>query len=121
MGAENIIRVLRTKIKGLQNEMEALQVDRNKQTEACRKLQVKVKALEDRNKWQQQAGMLRDSLKKQEILHSSTVAKLTQQESENLSLNKELESVRRELRTTVQSYKANEVQLDRSLEELKKL
>jgi hypothetical protein len=59
------------------------------QAEACRKLQVKVKALEeDRNKWQQQAGMLRDSLKKQEILHSSTVAKLTQQESENLSLKK---------------------------------
>jgi hypothetical protein len=48
-----------------------------------------VKALEeDRNKWHQQAGMLRDSLKKQEILHSSTVAKLTQQESENFSLKK---------------------------------
>jgi hypothetical protein len=30
MGAENIIRVLRAKIKGLQNEIEALQVDRNK-------------------------------------------------------------------------------------------
>jgi septal ring factor EnvC (AmiA/AmiB activator) len=59
------------------------------QTEDCRKLQAKVKALEeDRNKWQQQAGMLRDSLQKQEILHSSTVAKLTQQEAENLSLKK---------------------------------
>jgi hypothetical protein len=31
MGTENIIRVLRAKIKGLQNEMEALQVDRTKQ------------------------------------------------------------------------------------------
>jgi hypothetical protein len=30
MGAENITRVLRAKIKGLQNEMEALQVDHNK-------------------------------------------------------------------------------------------
>jgi hypothetical protein len=48
-----------------------------------------VKALEeDCNKWQQQAGMLRDSLEKQETLHSSTVAKLTQRDAENLSLKK---------------------------------
>jgi hypothetical protein len=43
---------------------------------------------EDRNKWQKQAGMFRDSLKKQEILASSTAAKLTQQESENTALKK---------------------------------
>jgi anti-sigma28 factor (negative regulator of flagellin synthesis) len=43
---------------------------------------------EERNKWQQQAQMLRDSLKKQEILASSTAAKLAQQESENISLKK---------------------------------
>jgi hypothetical protein len=43
---------------------------------------------EDRNKWQQQAGMLRDSLKKKEILAASIAAKLTQQESENTALKK---------------------------------
>jgi hypothetical protein len=52
-------------------------------------LQVQVKSLEeDRNKWQQQAGVLRDALKKQEMLHTSTLAKLTQQQSENSSLKK---------------------------------
>ena len=59
------------------------------QTESWHKLQADIKTLEqDRNKWQQQAGMLRDSLKKQEILASSTAAKLTQQESENIALKK---------------------------------
>jgi len=59
------------------------------QTEAWHKLQAETKTLEeDCNKWQQQAGMLRDALKKKEILASSTMAKLTQQESENVSLKK---------------------------------
>jgi hypothetical protein len=59
------------------------------QTEAWHKVEAEMKTLEeDRNKWQQQAGLLRDSLKKQETLASSTVAKLTQQESENISLKK---------------------------------
>jgi septal ring factor EnvC (AmiA/AmiB activator) len=59
------------------------------QTESWDKLQAEIKTLEeDRNKWQQQAGMLRDSLKKQEILASSTTAKLTQQKSENIALKK---------------------------------
>jgi len=58
------------------------------QTESWHKLQAEIKTLEeDRNKWQQ-TGMLRDSLKKQEILASSTAAKLTQQESENIALKK---------------------------------
>jgi len=59
------------------------------QTESWHKLQAEIKTLEeDRNKWQQQAGMLRDSLKKQELLASSTAVKLTQQESENIALKK---------------------------------
>jgi septal ring factor EnvC (AmiA/AmiB activator) len=59
------------------------------QTQSWHKLQAEIKTLEeDRNKWQQQAGMLRDTLKKQEILASSTAAKLTQQESENIALKK---------------------------------
>jgi septal ring factor EnvC (AmiA/AmiB activator) len=59
------------------------------QTEAWRKVEAEMKTLEeDRNKWQQQAGLLRDYLKKQKTLASSTVAKLTQQESENISLKK---------------------------------
>ena len=58
------------------------------QTESWHKLQAEIKTLEgDRNKWQQ-TGMLRDSLKKQEILASSTAAKLTQQESETIALKK---------------------------------
>ena len=58
------------------------------QTESWQKLQAEIKTLEeDRNKWQQ-TGMLRDSLKKQEILASSTAANLTQQESENIALKK---------------------------------
>jgi len=58
------------------------------QTESWQKLQAEIKTLEeDRNKWQQ-TGMLRDSLKKQEILASSTAAKLTQQESETIALKK---------------------------------
>ena len=59
------------------------------QAESCHKLQAEMKTLEeDRNKWQQKAGMLTDSLKKQELLTSSTAAKLTQQESENITLKK---------------------------------
>jgi hypothetical protein len=59
------------------------------QTEAVHKAEAAMKCLEEeRNKWQQQARMLRDSLKKQEMLASSTAAKLTQQESENISLKK---------------------------------
>ena len=58
------------------------------QTESWHKLQAEIKTLEeDRNKWQQ-TGILRDSLKKQEILASSTAAKLTQQEPENIALKK---------------------------------
>lgn len=59
------------------------------QTEDWRKVQAEMKTLEeDRNKWQQQAGVLIDSLKKQETLASSTVSKHSQQESENISLKK---------------------------------
>ena len=58
------------------------------QTESWHKLQAEIKTLEeDRNKWQQ-TRMLRDSLKKHEILASSTAAKLTQQEPENIGLKK---------------------------------
>ncbi|XP_021934496.1 testis-expressed protein 9 isoform X2 [Zootermopsis nevadensis] len=122
MGNDGITRFLRAKVKGLQNELEILQAAYKKRTEDWRKVQAEMKTLEeDRNKWQQQAGVLIDSLKQQETLASSTVSKHSQQESENISLKKELESTKKELRTAVQTLKANEMRLNRSLEELEKL
>ncbi|PSN41070.1 hypothetical protein C0J52_10616 [Blattella germanica] len=122
MGTEGTIRFLKAKLKSLQNEMGGLQTDYKKRTEEWRKVQAEMKQVEeDRNKCLQQAGVLKETIKKLEMQNSCSSSKLAQKEIENANIRKELETLKKELKTVLHSSSANEVRLNRSLEELDKV
>ncbi|XP_069704817.1 testis-expressed protein 9 [Periplaneta americana] len=118
----SLVRCLRAKVRALQDEVSAMQNEYKQRTDAWRQLQRDLKATqEERTKWQQQAGALRDALQKQEAQNSTNVSKLEERDAENASLKKELEALRKELRTALQTSRSNEVRLQRALEEVDKL
>ncbi|KAJ9573454.1 hypothetical protein L9F63_009182 [Diploptera punctata] len=122
MGSEGLVRFLKAKLKGLQNEMQALQSEYKKQFEEWHKTQVEIKYVEEeRKRWHHQAITFKDTVKKLEEQNINTTAKLNQQEIENSNLKKELDNLKKELRMALQASSSNEVRLNRTLEELEKL
>ncbi|KAJ9581155.1 hypothetical protein L9F63_023660, partial [Diploptera punctata] len=122
MGSEGLVRFLKAKLKGLQNEIAKIQREGKRRFEEWHKTQVEIKYVEEeRKRWHHQAITFKDTVKKLEEQNINTTAKLNQQEIENSNLKKELDNLKKELRMALQASSSNEVRLNRTLEELEKL
>ncbi|KAG8234593.1 hypothetical protein J437_LFUL017096 [Ladona fulva] len=120
--SESIIRVLQTKVKVLQSELNTVRCDYRKKTEDLEKHKVFVKQLdEEKKKASVQISTLQEQLSRRQISISDVSSKLREKETENACLKKEIENLKKELKSVSQIASSSDVRLNRALEEVDKL
>ncbi|XP_046404095.1 chromosome partition protein Smc-like [Ischnura elegans] len=120
--SENIIRILNSRIKVLQNEVNTLRSDIRKKDEELKKCQNYSKQLEEeKGKALSQIGALKEEKIQCHASSSELASKLHIRDSENAALKKEVDNLKKELKTANQAVNHNEVRMNRALEEIDKL
>ncbi|XP_063217779.1 testis-expressed protein 9 isoform X3 [Bacillus rossius redtenbacheri] len=122
LGTEALVSFLRANVKVLQGEVQSLQADLKTRVGECREHLGRLKLAEEEGaKWRQLAAGGKEQLRKLELQGGVAATKLQQREAENAALRKEIESLRKELKTCTQAASSSNVRLNRCLEDMEKL
>ncbi|XP_046480657.1 testis-expressed protein 9 isoform X1 [Neodiprion pinetum] len=117
-----VVRFFKSKAKILESELEAIKLEYKKKCDYSSELQAENKKLdEERVKFCGQVTSLRENLGKIEATNSTQLANLQKSENENVSLKKELDALKKELKATSQSLSSYTIRLNRSTEENERL
>ncbi|XP_071455757.1 testis-expressed protein 9 [Hetaerina americana] len=118
----NIIRILNSKIKILQSEVTTLRSDYRKKVDELKKCQNSMNQLdEEKCKALSQIRSLKEENIQCLAFSNDITSKLHLRDTENASLKKEVENLKRELKSVTQGMNHNEVRMNRALEEIDRL
>ncbi|KAJ1527071.1 hypothetical protein ONE63_008612 [Megalurothrips usitatus] len=122
LGYEATNRLLRAKLTILNKEVESLRQDYKQKSEECRKMAADLTRSEEEGvRLESLLSAARESSANVQNKLELTSQQLNRTQAENLSLNKELVSVRKELKLQRQQTSAAELRLNRALEDVEKL
>ncbi|KAK6619834.1 hypothetical protein RUM44_006233 [Polyplax serrata] len=122
IGQEGTIKFLTAKVKVLADQLQVMQKEEKKFVDRIKELQVeKEKAVDEKEKLTQQVNTAKNVLVKCEQHCQTLVTQLQTTQAEKGHLKKELEKLNKEVRQNKQCYSANELKLNRTLEEVEKL
>ncbi|XP_071553436.1 testis-expressed protein 9 [Temnothorax nylanderi] len=122
VGNKAVITLLKGKIDMLYKKLQAVQLEYNNKCDYCKELEVEKKKLDDAQiKLRNQIETLNDTVTKLERVNSDTLSDYQALSNENIVLKKDLESLKKEMRTLNQQSTNLDVRLNRSLESNEKL
>ncbi|KAK3930184.1 Testis-expressed protein 9 [Frankliniella fusca] len=122
LGYEATNRLLRAKLTILNKEVDTLRQDYKTKSEECRKLSADLTRSEEEGaRLESSLATARDASAGLQSKIESISRQLNQSQAENLSLNKELVAVKKELKSQKHQSSATELRLNRALEDIEKL
>lgn len=122
VGNKAVITLLRGKIDMLYKKLQAMQLEYNNKCDYCKELEVEKKKLDDvQIKLCNQIETLNDTVTKLERVNSNTLSDYQALNNENIVLKRDLESLKKEIRTLNQQSTNLDIRLNRSLESNEKL
>ncbi|XP_026281627.1 BICD family-like cargo adapter 2 isoform X2 [Frankliniella occidentalis] len=122
LGYEATNRLLRAKLTILNKEVDTLRQDYKNKSEESRKLSADLTRCEEEGaRLESSLSVARDTSASLQSKLESVSQQLSQSQAENMSLNKELVSLKKELKSQKQQSSAIELRLNRALEDIEKL
>ncbi|KAK4886015.1 hypothetical protein RN001_002286 [Aquatica leii] len=122
MGVKGMARFYRAKIKAMQNGESKLQLELKAKMDEISKLQKEnTKLLESKEKWFQAYNINKATINKLENQITGLNSKYQSKESENASLKKDIEQIKKDFKNTNLCITGSEVRLNRALEENEKI
>ncbi|XP_014210915.1 LOW QUALITY PROTEIN: golgin subfamily A member 6-like protein 2 [Copidosoma floridanum] len=119
---KTIIRYLKAQVVKFQADVKALECELKKKNESCKELEIKVKKSEERREsFQNQLSSQKEVIAKAQALSNDLQSKIHTQNTEITSLKKEIEILKRDLKSSNQLTSNCDVRLARSLDENEKL
>ncbi|KAJ8247874.1 hypothetical protein GJAV_G00251550 [Gymnothorax javanicus] len=121
MGSEAQIRFLKAKLRVLQEEVNRLSHEYNKKDDENASLSSRIKEVEeDRARLQRLNNIQRSQLEKHKVLAEDSSRKCEGLQHQVISLQKEIEGLKRTQKQATTNHSATEVRLNRALEEAEK-
>ncbi|XP_012220862.2 testis-expressed protein 9 [Linepithema humile] len=122
LGNRAVVNLLKGKIDMLYKELQAMQFEYNKKCDYSKELEAENKKLEDAQvKLYNQIATLKDTITKLENIKFDALSSCQTLNNENVVLKKDLEDLRKEVKTLNQQSINYDVRLNRSLETNEKL
>ncbi|KYN11633.1 hypothetical protein ALC57_16222 [Trachymyrmex cornetzi] len=122
MENKTVITLLKGKIDMLYNKLEVMQLEYNNKCDYYKELEVEKKKLDDvQVKLRNQIETLNDTITKLERINSDILSDSQTLSKENIILKKDLENLRKEIRTLNQQSTNLDVRLNKSLDSNEKL
>ncbi|XP_075905528.1 uncharacterized protein LOC142903644 isoform X2 [Nelusetta ayraudi] len=120
--SEAQIRVLRTRLRIMQEELDQVSSEFYKKDEENAQLNSKIKEIEeDRAKLQKMTNAQRAQIEKQKAFATESERKCEVLQSQVSALNKEIEDLKRSHKQSAALHSSTDVRLNRALEEVEKL
>ncbi|KAJ3648300.1 hypothetical protein Zmor_020113 [Zophobas morio] len=121
MGTKGMLHFYKSKIKALMEDLEKTQNELKNKNEELKKIQKSHQTLsEEKEKWFLQYNVEKNTSTKLEKQIIASNSRLQLKESENISLKKELEQLKTELKNTCSELSASESRLKRALQDVEK-
>lgn len=121
MGQKGMHHFYRAKIKSLKEENDQLHADIKIMNSDTKQLQKDLQqCTEDKDKWFLQYNLGKSQISKLEHQISQLNTKLQAKDAENIAMKKEIDALKRELKAATQCTNANDLKLNRALEENEK-